>query len=137
MRILLDTNVVLNIALKRLPHYTAAARIIEASDFNRTHEFITASMATDIYYILRKLKGREFAITFLTDLISMVDVRQVDKRILLDALASQIVDFEDAVQNAAAVSGRIEIIVTRNKADFGNSTLIVMTPEEFVAAHLV
>lgn len=136
MRVLLDTNVVLDIALERQLSYAAATRIIKASDFGRMHFFITASMATDIYYILRKSKGREFALAFLSDLLNLVDVCQVDKNVLLDALGSSFSDFEDAVQNAAAIDDRIEIIVTRNKADYRLSPLLVLSPEEFVAAHL-
>ena len=59
MRILLDTNVVLDVALEREPFCEAAAKILDASDFRRFHLFITASSATDLYYVLRKEKGRE------------------------------------------------------------------------------
>lgn len=136
MRVLLDTNVVLDIALKREPFKENAARILDASDFDRMHVFITASMATDIYYLVRKPKGRETAIEFLADLLNLVDVCQVDRRTLSEALNSDFLDFEDAVQNAAAIESRIDIIVTRNKADYRTSSLTVLTPDEFVAAHL-
>ena len=68
--------------------------------------------------------------------LMLVDVCQVDRNILSEALDSDFVDFEDAVQNAAAIESQIEIIVTRNKADYVTSPLTVLTPEEFVAAHL-
>ena len=136
MRALLDTNVVLDVALERRPFHATANRIIRASDFDRIHLFITASMATDVYYILRKSKGKELTLAFLSDLLESVDVCQVDRDVLLDALASGFNDFEDAVQNAAAVESEIEIIVTRNKSDYRNSPLVVISPEEFVAAHL-
>ena len=101
-----------------------------------SHLFITASAATDVYYILRKSDGRNTALAFLADLLKVIDVCRVDKSILLEALASGFLDFEDAVQNAAAIDSQIEIIVTRNKADYATSPLTVLTPEEFVAAHL-
>ena len=68
--------------------------------------------------------------------MKVVDVCLVDKDILLAALGSGFVDFEDAVQNAAAIEANIEIIVTRNTTDYRTSLLTVLTPEEFVAAHL-
>jgi predicted nucleic acid-binding protein len=136
MRILLDTNVVLDVAIEREPFEVVAVRILEASDFDRIHLFITASAATDVYYILRKSKGREFALGFLADLLNSVDVCQIDETVLLVALASDFLDFEDAVQNAAAIGSQIEIIVTRNKADYRTSSLTVLSPEEFAAAHL-
>jgi predicted nucleic acid-binding protein len=136
MRALLDTNVILDVAQERGPFYDVAVRILKSSDFERVHLFITASAATDIYYILRKSDGREAALTFLADLLKAIDVCHVDKSILLEALASTLSDFEDAVQNAAAVENRLDIIVTRNKTDYRTSPLTVLTPDEFVAAYL-
>jgi predicted nucleic acid-binding protein len=136
MRVLLDTNVILDVAQERTPFNASATRILRASDFERTHLFVTASSATDIYYILRKSAGRETAFVFLMDLFKVVDVCPVDKNILLEALASNFPDFEDAVQNAAAIETRVEIIVTRNKADYATSSLTVLTPDEFASAHL-
>jgi hypothetical protein len=49
---------------------------------------------------------------------------------------SDFLDFEDAVQNAAAIDSRVDIIVARNTADYRTSPLTVLSPEEFIAAHL-
>lgn len=136
MRILLDTNVVLDVALDRQPFYDAAARILEASDFGRVHLFVTASSVTDLYYVLRKQRGRQAGLNFIRRLLECADACGVDKQILADALASGFRDFEDGVQNAAAVADRLEIIVTRNKADFAGSLLTVLTPDEFAATYL-
>ena len=65
-----------------------------------------------------------------------MDACGVDKKTLVAALASDFSDFEDAVQNAAAIDSQIEIIVTRNKTDYRTSPLTVLSPEEFVAARL-
>ena len=111
-------------------------QILDASDFRRIHLFITASSATDLYYVLRKEKGRDIGLRFIRRLLEGVDACGVDKNTLVAALASDFSDFEDAVQNAAAIDSQIETIVTRNKADYHTSPLVVLTPEEFVAAHL-
>jgi hypothetical protein len=124
------------VALKRDPFYHAAATVLKASDFQNIHLFITASSATDLYYVLRKEKGHDIGRRFLLNLLECVDACNVDKPILMAALASGFSDFEDAVQNAAAINGDIDIIVTRNKADYTRSSLTVLTPDEFVAAHL-
>jgi predicted nucleic acid-binding protein len=136
MRILLDTNVVLDVALERDPFYQAALRILNASDFEKTHLFITASSATDLFYVLRKEKGREVGLKFIRSLLECVDACNVDERILIDALESDFLDFEDAVQNTAAIAADIEAIVTRDKSGYKNSPLTVFTPNEFAAAHL-
>jgi predicted nucleic acid-binding protein len=136
VRILLDTNVVLDVAINRQPFYQAAARILDASDFGRIHLFITASSATDLYYVLRKEKGRQAGLGFIKRLLECVDACSVDKGILIVALDSGFRDFEDAVQNAAAIESQIDIIVTRDKADYRTSPLTIQTPDEFVVAHL-
>jgi predicted nucleic acid-binding protein len=136
MRVLLDTNIILDIAQEREPFFATAVRILDASDFDQFHLFITASSATDIYYLLRKSDSREAALAFLSELLETIDVCLVDKNVLSNALGSPFLDFEDAVQNAAAIQSQIEIIVTRNKADYENSQLKVLTPEEFVTIHL-
>jgi predicted nucleic acid-binding protein len=136
MKILLDTNVVLDIALKRHPFYEAAVEVFEASNFDTVHLFITASIATDLYYILRKEKDHETAIAFITDLLKCMDACKVDKGTLLEAIGSGFPDFEDAVQNFAAVESAVEMILSRNKNDFGSSSLRVLTPDEFVKGHL-
>ena len=104
MRILLDTNVVLDVALAREPFCQAAEMILDASDFRRIHLFITASSATDLYYVLRKEKGRDIGLRFIRRLLEGVDACGVDKNTLIAAVNSAFLDFEDAVQNAAAVA---------------------------------
>lgn len=136
MRILLDTNVVLDIALARPPFYETAAKLLKASDFQQFHLFITASSATDLYYVLRKEKGREVGLRFIAQLLEVADACSVNKETLKNALIADFADFEDAVQNAAAIESQIDVIVTRNKADYRTSPLPVFTPDEFVTTHL-
>ena len=131
-RLLLDTNIILDIALKREPHFELSSKIFELIDKKRIIGYITASTVTDIYYISRKEKGNKIAIEFISNLIEIVDVIGVDKSIIVKALKSNLKDFEDAVQVSAAEYYEIEIIVTRNKSDFLNSGLEILTPKELI-----
>jgi predicted nucleic acid-binding protein len=131
-RLLLDTNIILDIALKRDPHFEISSKIFELIDKKRIIGYITATTVTDIYYISRKEKGNEIAIEFISNLIEIVDVIGVDKNIIIKALKSNIQDFEDAVQVSAAEYNEIEIIITRNKNDFFNSGLEILTPKELI-----
>ena len=117
-RLLLDTNIILDIALKREPHFEHSSKIFELIDKKRIIGYITASTVTDIYYISRREKGNEIAIEFISNLIEIIDVIGVDKSTIVKALKSNLKDFEDAVQVSAAENYEIEIIVTRNKSDF-------------------
>ncbi len=131
-RVLLDTNIVLDIALKREPHFELSARTFELIDSKQIIGYITATTVTDIYYISRKEKGKEIAIEFISNLIDIVDIIGVDKNVIVKALNSTLDDFEDAVQVSAAEYNEIETIVTRNKTDFVNTGLEILTPKELI-----
>lgn len=131
-RALFDTNVILDIALKRNPHYSNAVRLVNLIDKNSIQAFITATTVTDIYYIVKKDIGHDFALEFLNDLINFLDVIGVTHEVILKALKSEIKDFEDAIQSTAADFNEIEVIITRNKQDFVKSRLQVFTPSEFL-----
>lgn len=131
-RILLDTNIILDIALKREPHFEHSAKLFELIDNKRFIGYITATTVTDIYYIARKEKGKDIALEFVSNLIEVVDVLGIDKNTIIKALISKLKDFEDAVQVSAAEYHDIEIIITRNKSDFLNAGLEVLSPKELV-----
>lgn len=131
-RLLLDTNIILDIVLNRAPHFEYSSRIFELIDKKRIIGYITASTVTDIYYISRKEKGKEIALEFISNLIEVVDVLGIDKNIIIKAIKSKLKDFEDAVQVSAAKYYEIEIIITRNKSDFLDSGLEILTPKELI-----
>lgn len=131
-RILIDTNVILDIALKRQPFFDASVKIFFLIDQKKLIGYVTASTITDIYYISKKEKNHEIAIQFISSLLEIVDIIGVDKDIIITALLSGMKDFEDAVQVSAAEYNEIRILVTRNKPDFHNCNLEVFTPSEFV-----
>ena len=131
-KVLLDTNIILDIALKREPHFEHSAKIFELIDSKLILGFITATTVTDIYYISKKDKGNKIAIEFISNLISVVDVIGVDKNTILHALQSKIVDFEDAIQAAASEYADIEIIITRNVTDFTHSNIKVLSQKELI-----
>jgi len=131
-RILLDTNIILDIAFNREPHFEFSSKIFELIDKKRIIGYITASTVTDIYYISKKEKGNKIAIEFISNLIEIVDVIGVDRGIIVNALKSSLKDFEDAVQVSAAEYFELETIVTRNKADFLDSGLEILSPKELI-----
>lgn len=132
MQILIDTNVILDIGLKREPHFQHSAEIIRKIDQTNLIGYVTASTITDIYYISKKEKGHDVAIEFIGNLIQIVEIIGVDKATIISAIQSKLSDFEDAIQESAARANEIEIIVTRNKKDFVNSTLKILTPDELL-----
>ena len=131
--ILFDTNIILDIALNRKPYVIEAQNLFKLIDENIITAYITATTVTDIYYIAKKRKGHKESIDFIKDLIMVVDILGVDKSVIMDALYADLKDFEDSVQTAAAMLHNLDAILTRNKDDFTNSPVPVMTPSEFLS----
>ena len=130
--VLLDTNVILDFALKRAEHYVPAKRIMWEIADGRLIAHVSASQITDIYYFLAKKFSQAESIRVISDLIGTVQVIGVDQSTIEAAIASGMTDFEDAVQAAAAKDSDINIVITRDKTGFHNSGLQVYTPDEFL-----
>lgn len=78
-KILIDTNVILDIVLDREPFAEHAVLLFKTAHEQRIHMFMTATTVTDLYYITRKEKDKATALSFIEDLIHFVDVISVDK----------------------------------------------------------
>ena len=132
IKALIDTNVILDIALNREPFFEHSSKIFDKIDDQILEGFITASSITDIYYVASKQKGKLQARKFLINLIQILDVVGVDKDIVIQALESEMSDFEDAIQVFSAKLNSIDLLITRNIADFALSDLPVMSPMDFL-----
>ncbi len=134
MKILIDTNIILDIALEREAFVEQAVLLFKTAQKRSIQMFITATTVTDLYYIIRKEKGKKMSFAFLEDLLEFMDVASVDKQIVLQALHSDVSDFEDAIQVYSAQQITISTIVTRNEKDFLHSRLNIYNPESFLQA---
>ncbi len=131
-RALLNTNIILDIALNWDSFYEDALKLFILIDEEELSGSVTASTITDIYYISKKEQGHHTAINFIKNLIEVVDIIGVDKETISRALSSEMKDFEDAIQSTAAELNQLDLILTRNKSDFIGSAIEVLTPEEFL-----
>lgn len=132
MRILLDTNIILDIALGREPHFTDSANVFKSINNKVVYGFITATTITDIYYIAKREKSHQITIDFISNLIEIVDVIGIDRGIIIESLISNITDFEDAIQSVSSRLNNIDYIITRNQKDFANSEIKALTPKGFL-----
>lgn len=133
MRVLLDTNVILDFFLEREPFYEQASLIFEAIADERLYGFVSASSVTDIFYLCRRqTQSFEKARGIIMTLLKLSDVCPVTRSALDAALNSGMRDFEDAVQVACAEKQKLEAIVTRNENDFRSSQVDVFTPEQLL-----
>lgn len=134
MKILIDTNVILDIIQKREPFFSNSYQALRNAIETDTECMISASAVTDIFYILRKsLQSSQKAkarIEQLSQIVTFADVQGAD---IHTALMRSIPDFEDAVVDAVAERNRASYILTRNVKDFAGSSVPAITPTEFLA----
>ena len=131
MRVLLDTNVLLDALLAREPFVADAAFLLEAVEAGRLEGFVAATTVTDVHYLVgRQAKSTEVATTAVTRLLKLMEICPVDRRVLEQAIALGLVDFEDAVQVASAISLGLEAIVTRDVPGFAGSPIPILSSGE-------
>ncbi len=134
MKVLFDTNVLLDLLLDRAPHADLSEQLVSLVDAGALDGAICATTATTIHYLAAKAVGRKAATGHLRKLLAIFEVAAVDERVLRGALDLQFPDFEDAVLHEAARAVRATAIVTRNGKDFARATLLVFDPPELLAA---
>ena len=132
--VFLDANVVLDHFMDRQPFAEYAHRIFALAERSELRLHLSALSFCNLYYLLRKPLGPQKALALLVQLRQLTRVTVIGEREISAALAAPGKDFEDAVQYESAKSGGgITVIVTRNKADFPTSELLIMAPDEFLA----
>ena len=133
-KIFLDTDVALDHLADRQPFAEYAHRLLALAETGELTICVSSLSFSNLYYLLRKLKGHDQALALLGKLKSLVHISAVAETEIQSALASSFKDFEDAIQHfAAKAEGGVSAIVTRNKADYAASAIPVLSPEEFLA----
>ena len=132
-KVFLDSDVVLDHLADRQPFAECAHRIFALAETGRVRVCISALSFSNLYYILRKLKGHADTLGLLTKLKRLVRVSAVGELEIDLALNSQFADFEDAIQNfAASAEDGVSAIITRNLSDYKASELPVFSPEQYL-----
>ncbi len=130
MRVLLDTNVLLDVLLKREAWLADAQTLWQANDDGRLAAYLTATTLTDIFYVARRLTDVQRARQAVQVCLDAFEIAPVDRVILERAQQLSGADFEDNVQIACAESIGLDAIVSRDKESFQGSTLAVWLPSE-------
>jgi len=131
MRLLLDTNIIIDIITKR-KGYEASLQILKCCEINIADGFVTATTVTDLMYILRKHISPEGVRDVVQKLLVVIDVAGVLKSDISAAFLSGMKDFEDAVQASCAGRIKADYIVTRNAKDFAESPVSAILPEKAI-----
>ena len=133
MRVLVETDVILDVLQKREPFFTDSYRALRRALENDAECLISASAATDIFYVLRKSLGSaqqaKEHIDQLAQVVNFADVQGMD---IHTALMRAMPDFEDAVVDAVAERSGATYILTRNIKDFTGSVVPAILPADFL-----
>lgn len=133
LRALIDTNVVLDWLLDRKPWSDEAQPLWSARDSGRVIAYLPASVVTDIFYIVRRQADIPTAFAAIDRVFAAFGLFMVDTSLLQQARTLPGNDFEDNVQIACATNARLDLIITRNPADFRSSPITVIQPSQSTA----
>lgn len=134
MRILVDTNVVLDVLMARKPHLARSLEVVAAIESGRVRGVLGATTVTTLFYLAARAVGPDEARRHLRALLAVFDVAAVDRAVLARALDAGFADFEDGVLHGSAQAANVDAVVTRDRSGFAGSVLPVFTPEAFLAA---
>lgn len=130
MRILLDSNVVIDFLERRQPFYDDAIAVINSSRKNQHTIYIAAHSIDNIVYILRKKLPLREILSGLEKFLKICSIIEVNEAIILKAISAQWKDFEDAIQYYAAIAANIDLIVSRDVAGYEEQKIKVLNPAE-------
>jgi predicted nucleic acid-binding protein len=133
IRVLLDTNVVLDALLSRAPWNADAEAFFEANHRGQLEAHLTATALTDVFYVARRLTDRARAWRAVGTCLDQFFVLPVGVRELRAAASGSGDDFEDNLQIACAILAGLDAIVTRDPKGFAGSPVPVVTPAELLA----
>ncbi len=134
MKIMCDTNIILDVLLEREPFAEDSCRVLGLCEERKIDGYVSASSVTDIYYLVRKYThSSELAYHAVGKLLEIVKVCGVTHQDVLMVFQRKAKDFEDCLVATCAKSIRCNYIVTRNKKDFEEFELPALTPGELLA----
>jgi len=131
-RILVDTNIVLDLLAKRPEFFTEAQELFTLSDKNKVALYVSSLTFANTYYILSQKMKLENVRKVLRKLKILVNILPMDDKIIDLALDSDFKDFEDAIQYYTAIENDLNIIITRNLKDFKPAKIPVLTAKNYL-----
>jgi predicted nucleic acid-binding protein len=132
MKILFDTNVILDVLLEREPFAKPAAYLMSKVETSEIQGYISAITVTTIHYLIAKAIGKTKAKKYIKLILSLFEVAPVNRLVLESSLSNKFTDYEDAVIYESAIHAGVECIVTRDVKDYKPSVIPVYEPLEMV-----
>jgi len=131
-KLFVDTNIMMDLLGERVPHYDSIAKIATLADKGQVKMVVSSFSYPTVYFLLSKFESSEKVKEKLRKFKIISEISDLDEKVIEKGLASDFVDFEDALQYFCALKADCNILITRNAKDFKESEIPVMTGEEFL-----
>jgi predicted nucleic acid-binding protein len=135
MDLFVDTNVILDVFMRRQPFYEESACVWSLCETGKITGFISALSFPNVFYLLRRAEGYNAARKGMGLMRDVFIPVPLDSQITNQAIDSDIKDFEDAIQFFSALRVGADSLITRNAKDFPTGDVPIQTPAEFLATH--
>lgn len=132
MRVMVDTNVILDVWLSREPYWKESARLIANIECRKLRGFLCPTTVTTLHYLGKKVLGEKHARELLKKLLNIFEIGVLSPEVFRQALESDVTDFEDAVIEAVSIANKVDIIASRDLKDFRKSKVPVMEPSQIL-----
>ena len=133
MRLMIDTNIFLDVLTRREPFYAHSKAVLELCESKKVQGFLSASSVTDIFYLIhRQFHNTDAAYQALGSILDIIKVLTVTNDDVLNAYIVRAPDFEDCLLATCAKSNKCDAIVTRNKKDYLTFGITLLSPEELL-----
>ena len=132
MRILFDTNIILDVLLNRKDFVEFSANLVGMAENNQIDGYLCTTTITTLYYLISKTTNRKQAKIEIQKLLTIFGIADVNSTVLELSVNSEFGDFEDAVQYYSGECCGVDGLVTRNAKDYKNTNLPIYTSEELL-----
>ena len=132
MKVLIDTNVFLDVVLQREKFFKSSGGVLDKVNNFEIEGIIPAQAIPTIYYIVTKYYSHSLAVQFLKDVTFTCQVASLSDKIIQSAFNLELKDFEDALVNETAICHRCRYIITNNVKDFVGSPIKAISPFQFL-----
>lgn len=133
-QVFIDTDVILDLLMERQPHFEPVLKLFLKIQNREVSAFTSPVVIANLFYILNRHFDRKTAVQLLIKLTSLIKIPDCGERVIIQSLASDFKDFEDAIQYYTALAGNIPTLITRNVKDYKTAALTVITPLEYISS---
>jgi len=130
LKILFDTNIILDVLLNRKPFVELSVNLVSSVENKTIEGYLCATTITTLDYLISKSRNRETAKIEIQKLLTLFQIADVNSTVLTMAINSGFTGFEDAVQYFSGKCSNIDGLVSRNTKDYKKAVLPIYTPDE-------